>query len=148
MTDPEPAADGFAPLPLPNDRVERTVLLAMRRMAMHGIRDASAAWLMLDVFSARFIRPLVLLRAFMFRLSRASRRPLRMASCCAPFMTDDEALILAVLREAEARPSVAEQALASLTRNHQLARALSAAARFGTAAALGPRFPVQPARSV
>ena len=131
----EPAAnEGFTPLPLPSGRAERTILFAVRRMALHGIRDASAAWLMLDLFSARFIRPLVMLRAFMFKLSRAARRPLRMASCCAPYMTEDEALILTVLREASARPGVAEQALARLTRNHQLAKALSAAARFGSAA--------------
>lgn len=133
---PEPAADdAFTPLPLPGGRAERTILFAMRRMAIHGIRDASAAWLMLDLFSARFIEPLVMLRAFMFKLSRAARHPLRIAACCAPFMTEDEALILTVLRQASREPEMAEQALARLTRNHQTAKALAAAARFARAAA-------------
>ncbi len=63
------------------------ILVAMRRMAAHGIRDAHAALLMLDLFGGRFRRPLVLLRAFMLEFARASQRSIKVAPCCSLRMT-------------------------------------------------------------
>lgn len=118
------------PMPIPNDRTTRTVLFALRRMAVHGVRDANACWLMLDLFSARFRRPLVLLRAFLLELSHASRGPIRVAPCCTPRMTEDESLILRVLFGAANDLAAAEDLLVELTRNPGVAESLSAAAAF------------------
>ena len=54
MTTPGGAC--LLPLPLPDSRTERSVLFAVRRMAAHGVRDVSAAWLILDLFSTGFRR--------------------------------------------------------------------------------------------
>ena len=52
MTTPGGAC--LLPLPLPDSLIERSVLFAVRRMAAHGVRDVSAAWLILDAFSTGF----------------------------------------------------------------------------------------------
>lgn len=132
MTQPASAAD-LLPLPLPDDGTERIVLIAMRRMAAHGIRDASAAWLMLDRFGARFRRPLVLLRAFMLELAQSSQRAIKIAPCCAMRMTGDEGLILEVLRQAGSDMQSAEQALILLAATPCVCEPLSAAAVFSRA---------------
>lgn len=132
MSQPASAAD-LLPLPLPDDGTERIVLIALRRMAAHGIRDASAAWLMLDRFGARFRRPLVLLRAFMVELAQSSQRAIKIAPCCAMRMTEDEGLILSVLRQARSDLPGAEQALAKLAATPCVCEPLSAAAVFSRA---------------
>lgn len=130
----QPRAYGSClPLPVPNDRIERTVLFAMRRMAAHGARDANAAWLMLDLFSVKFRRPLVLLRAFLLELAHVSQGPIRIAPCCTPRMTADEGVILQILFKAATDMTSAEDALVRLTRNSAVGEPLSAAAVFARA---------------
>ena len=121
------------PLPLPDGRIERSVQFAVRRMAAHGVRDVSAAWLILDVFSTGVRRPLVLLRAFMLELAHASTAPIRVAPCCAPRMTEHEGLIMLALFGASRDMTAAEDALAQLTGNARVFEPLSAAAVFGRA---------------
>ena len=128
-----PGGGCLLPLPLPEDRIERSVLFAVRRMAAHGVRDVSAAWLILDLFSTGFRRPLVLLRAFMLELSHAATAPIRMAPCCAPRMTEHEGLIMLALFGAAGDTASAEDALAQLTGSAQVFEPLSAAAVFGRA---------------
>ncbi len=129
------------PLPLPRSRTERTVLFTLRRMATHGVRDANAAWFMLDLFGARFRRPLVLLRAFMLEFAHAAQTQIRIASCRTPRMTADEGQILAILLHTAGDLGAAEDALTNLTRNAQVNEPLSAAAVFGRAIAeLDPTF--------
>lgn len=123
------------PLPLPADRTGRLVLVAMRRMAAHGIRDAHAAWLMLDLFGARFRRPLVLLRAFMLEFAQASHRSIRIAPCCSLRMTQDEGLLIDALNLAADHPHLAEDALVRLSGNPCICEPLSAAAVFSRAVA-------------
>jgi hypothetical protein len=113
----------------------RTALFAVRRMAAHGVRDVSAAWLLIDCYSTGFRRPLVLLRAFMLELAHAARAPIRVAPCCAPRMTRDEGLIVAVLRLAASDPAAAGDALAELTQCREVCEPLSAAAVFARATA-------------
>lgn len=132
MTEPASSA-AFLPLPLPDDRTERVVLVSLRRMAAHGIRDASTALLMLDCFGARFRRPLVLLRAFVVELAQASHRPIKIAPCCAMRMTADEGLILEILRTARQDLPAAEHSLVLLTASPRICEPLSAAAVFGRA---------------
>jgi len=131
MTEPRGAC--LLPLPLPDDRIERSVLFAVRRMAAHGVRDVSAAWLILDLFSTRFRRPLVLLRAFMLELAHAATGPIRVAPCCTPRMTEHEGLIMLTLFGAAGDMPAAEHALTRLTGSQQVFEPLSAAAVFGRA---------------
>ena len=129
----QPGGACLLPLPLPDDRIERSVLFAVRRMAAHGVRDVSAAWLILDLFSTGFRRPLVLLRAFMLELAHAATGPIRVAPCCAPRMTEHEGLIMLTLFGAARDMASAEDALARLTGNSHVFEPLSAAAVFGRA---------------
>lgn len=126
---------GLLPLPLPSARIQRAVLFAVRRMAAHGVRDVGAAWLMLDMCSTGFRRPLVLLRAFMRELSNAATGPIRVAPCCATRMTEHEGLIMLTLFSAANDLAAAEDALAHVTGNRQVSEPLSAAVVFGRAAA-------------
>ena len=128
-----PGGACLLPLPLPDGRIERSVLFAVRRMAAHGVRDVSAAWLILDLFSTHFRRPLVLLRAFMLELSHAANGPIRVAPCCAPRMTEHEGLIMLALFGASRDMAAAENALAKVTGNARVFEPLSAAAVFGRA---------------
>lgn len=143
-----PSAD-LLPLPLPAERTGRMVLVAMRRMAAHGIRDAHAAWLMLDLFGARFRRPLVLLRAFMLEFAQASHRPIRIAPCCSLRMTRDEGLLIDALILACDHPGLAEDALVRLSGNPCIFEPLSAAAVFSRAIGeLEPARAYQPPSSL
>ena len=128
-----PGGACLLPMPLPDGRIERSVLFAVRRMAAHGVRDVSAAWLILDLFSTGFRRPLVLLRAFMLELSHAATGPIRVAPCCTPRMTEHEGLIMLALFGASRDMTAAEDALAQLTGNARVFEPLSAAAVFGRA---------------
>jgi len=121
------------PFALPTSREQRATVFAVRRMATHGLRDVSAAWLMLDCYSTGFRRPLVLLRAFMLELAHTAQAPIRFAPCCAPRMTRAEALILQVLHTAGADLQGAEQALVELTGNGRVFEPLSAAVVFSRA---------------
>jgi hypothetical protein len=129
---PDPQACQL-PFVLPDGRAERASLFAVRRMAAHGLRDVSAAWLMLGCHSTGFRRPLVLLRAFMLELAHTAQAPIRFAPCCAPRMTRHEALILKVLHSAAADLEGAEQALVELTGNSRVFEPLSAAVVFSRA---------------
>ena len=132
MREAQPAGS-LLPLPLPQRHSERMVLVAMRRMAAHGIRDAQAALVMLDLFGAQFRRPLVLLRAFMLDFARAAQRPVKLAPCCSLRMTEDEGRLLDALRLAAHHPTVAEAVLSHLSGSECVCEPLSTAAVFGRA---------------
>lgn len=93
MSENAPACPALA-APLPADPRARALLVMLRRMAIHGIRDAQAAWLALRWFGAGFRKPLVLLRCYILELAEASRRTICIAPCCTPGMTRDELLLL------------------------------------------------------
>ena len=119
------------PLPLPPGRAERAVLVILRRMAAHGFRDASATMLALETFGTDFRRVLVLLRAFMVELARASQRTIRLAPCCALRMTEDEGLVMEALMLAHGDRDGAEQALLLLARSPHVGETLSVAHMLG-----------------
>ena len=99
--DPMPTSMASAlPLPLPQSRHEQVLLLLFRRMAIHGLRDASASMLALDHFGSGFLRTLHLVRAFLHGLARHAQEPLRVAPCCTPRMTRHEGLVLAAMTQA------------------------------------------------
>ncbi|ABC63749.1 hypothetical protein ELI_08285 [Erythrobacter litoralis HTCC2594] len=96
------------------------VLLA-RKMAIYGLRDASATMLAMQVFGSGFRRPLALLRCFMHEVATCSNRNISVAPCCAPRMTRDEALLIDALATADLA------SLAALTDNDDCGRALTVA---------------------
>ena len=124
-----PSASHHTILPhaLPPERDLRVQLVALRRMAAHGLRDAGASLLMLDHFRLDYRRRLVLLRAFVHELAQASHRTIRLAPCCALRMTADEALLLHALACAPTDPEAAGDALAELTDGGAIAHSLSLA---------------------
>jgi len=127
---PQDVPPGPCKLPLPRDPRERLLMLAVRRTATLGLRDAAAALMMLQLYGANFRRPLVLLRAFVLELSLAAQGPIRFARCCSPSMTVDESEILKVLTEVDGRPELARNALFNLTGSVYVAEALAAARVF------------------
>jgi hypothetical protein len=77
-------------------------LRIVRMMAVGGVNDARAASLLLSQFGANYRRPLVLIRAMMLELSRASRRKILLAPPCCGRITADEALMLSALERSDA----------------------------------------------
>ena len=129
------------PLPAPQDRMERIVLFAVRRMASHGVRDAYAANLLFSNFGLHFRRPLVLLRTFMIELSQSSQRTITIAPCCALRMTADEGRIVGILAKVGGNRVAAANHLRELTGHNSISSPLSVAAAFNNAMAdLGRPF--------
>lgn len=128
-------SSALLPLSIPQDRVGRVILVSVRRMAAHGIRDAHATWLALDCFGTQFPRPLILLRTFMMELAHSSSRTIKLAPCCALRMTMDEGGVLTCLgtQIPGARHNDALNALRHLTANEDIGAPLSAAAAFNQA---------------
>lgn len=117
----------FLPLPLPGQQGERAALVILRRMAAHGQRDASATMLALETWGRDFRRVLVLLRAFMVELARASDRTIRLAPCCAMRMTEDEGLVMEVLALAAEDPEAAGRSMMLLAGSPRIGEPLSVA---------------------
>ncbi len=103
------------PHPAPSDQTTRMLLIAARRMAVHGLYDASAAMLMVQAFGIHFRKPLVLLRAFLMETSSAALGDIRIAPCCLPRMTLQEGSMMAAIAHAASRPDVAASHLTHLT---------------------------------
>ncbi|MBX7535850.1 hypothetical protein K3175_09255 [Qipengyuania sp. GH1] len=85
-------------IPLPARRHETLGLVIFRRMAAHGLHDARATMLALDVGGQNFRRMLILSRALVVDLARASRRRIVLAPCCATGMTRDEGLLMELIK--------------------------------------------------
>jgi hypothetical protein len=123
-TDPSPT---LLPHAAPASPYRRLLLFAIRRMAAGGISDAHAAHAIFTGFGLGYRRPLVLLRALMAELSRVSTASLKVAPCCCPRMTRDEAMLLDLIAEAPTRPALVHQALVDLLHVHSCLGALSSA---------------------
>lgn len=128
-----PSTEQLLPLPAPDDRMQRLVLFAVRRMAAHGVRDAYAANLLFSNFGIHFRRPLVLLRAFMIELSQTSKRTITIAPCCALRMTADEGRIVSVLATAGTDRFTAAMQLRELAADNAISSPLSVAGAFNNA---------------
>jgi hypothetical protein len=115
------------PLPVPPIADEQLLLFIVRRLAAHGLHDAHAANAMLCSFGLSYRRPLMLLRAFMLELARASRRSITVAPCCAARMTLDEGRIMAALTQAGSDRACAMHHLREVTADADAHPALSAA---------------------
>lgn len=77
----------------------RTLLFAMRRMAIHGLHDAFAANAILASYGIRYRKPLVLMRAVLVDMARTARGSIIVAPCCAPRMTAHEYALLSAISD-------------------------------------------------
>lgn len=82
---------------LPGGRSDRILLFSIRRMAVHGLDDAHAAHAMLAHFGLGYRRPLILIRAMMSEIARASAQTVMVAPCCCMRMTPHEASLISAV---------------------------------------------------
>jgi hypothetical protein len=99
---------------VPEDGGNRLFLFALRRMASAGVNDAHAANALLGTFGKSYRRPLVLMRAMMLEMARASGRKIMVAPCCCSRMTADEALLMQAVGEGLHAPQAAYDRLSLL----------------------------------
>lgn len=125
-----PHSPPLLPLPAPQTRTDRLILFAIRRMAVHGLKDAHAANAMLGQFGLSHRELLTLLRGFLSELASVSLRVVTVAPCCSPRMTLDEARLLSLLATANADPAWARYHLEQLTGGAGALSPLSAAMAF------------------
>ena len=111
----EPHLARILPHAAPIDGPTRALLVAMRRMAVHGLHDASAALLMVEHFGLHFRKPLVLMRALLMEVSQTTRKPIQIAPCCAPRMTPAEHALMSAIAQAADNPAQASRHLQELT---------------------------------
>lgn len=111
--------------PIPGGYGNRLFLFVIRRMASDGVNDAHAANAMLGAFGKSYRRPLVLMRAMMLEMARASSRKILVAPCCCARMTGDEALVMGAIGEALDNPPIAYSHLTTLLDNDQALGALT-----------------------
>jgi hypothetical protein len=111
--------------PIPTGYGNRLFLFVLRRMASAGVNDAHAANAMLGAFGRSYRRPLVLMRAMMLELARASSRRILVAPCCCARMTADEALVMQAAGDALRDPSAAYEAVRALMGNDHALGALT-----------------------
>ena len=113
------------PRPMPTGYGNRLFLFVMRRLASAGVNDAHAANAMLGAFGRSYRRPLVLMRAMMLELARASSRKILVAPCCCARMTADEGMLMQATGEALRDPNAAYEQLSDLLGNDHALGALT-----------------------
>lgn len=114
--------------PMPDYLGSRLLLLAMRRLGAHGLRDAPLAQHFLTVIGKGFQRPLIMTRLLVSELSAAASGPIQIAPCCCPRLTAAErAVIDAAIRLPDA-PGAAHLLLADLLGTRHAAAALASLA--------------------
>jgi len=123
----------IVPHPLPDDRVARTLLVAIRRIAAGGLDDAHAANLLIGALGIGYRRPLMFLRVLMAEVSRVSERQIAIAPCCCPRMTEGEAAFLLAIESGREHPHVARAALSRMAGTLDMLPALSIAQALGDA---------------
>jgi hypothetical protein len=92
----------------------RLVLFAIRRMGVAGLQDAHAVHALIGAFGLSYRRPLVLIRALVAELSRASTRSILIAPLCCLRMTAAESALIGAIGVAGDAPHAAHDMLARL----------------------------------
>jgi len=131
---PESEITEMLPHAAPTDESDRLLLFAIRRVASAGLNDAHAANAFIGAFGLSFRRPLVLVRALMAEVSRASTRKLLVAPCCCPRMTSSESSLMTAIALAIESPYEAHRRLCVLL------GVTSAVGALGSAQALSQAF--------
>ncbi len=98
----------------PTEKVARTILVAIRRLAAGGLNDAHATNILMGDFGMAYRRPLMFLRVLMGEVSRIAERQIPIAPCCCPRMTEGEASFLMIIDSARDHPEHARTALARM----------------------------------
>ncbi|MET0249299.1 MAG: DUF6628 family protein [Sphingobium sp.] len=111
--------------PIPGGYGNRLFLYVMRRMAVAGVNDAHAANALLGAFGKSYRRPLILMRAMMLELVRASTRKILVAPCCCARMTADEGLVMQAVGDALRDPHGAFDQIGELIGNDDALGALT-----------------------
>ncbi len=106
---PQSAAstDRLLPHNAPDDSGARLFLMGVRRIGIGGLNDAQAASMMIGAFGLSFRRPLLLLRALMAELARASHQSIMIAPSCCCRMTAAESMLLGAVTRANEKPRLA-----------------------------------------
>src|SRR4051812_45479158 len=97
----------------------RLFLQVVRRMGVGGLNDAHAANTLIGVFGLSFRRPLVLTRALMAELARASTASIMIAPSCCCRMTLAESILVRAVARSHDDPHGAHRALCRLCRIDQ-----------------------------
>lgn len=92
----------------------RLLLLTVRRMGVGGLNDAHAASMLIGSFGLSFRRPLILVRALMAEVARASQRTIMIAPSCCCRMTDAESILLDAVAASLDTPGSAHRAFCRL----------------------------------
>ena len=132
MTD-SATLEALIPHCVPTDQVARTMLIAIRRLAVGGVTDAHATNILMADFGMAYRRPLMFLRILISEVSRIATRQISIAPCCCPRMTEGEAAFLTIIETARDHPECARAALARLAGTLDCLPALSVAQALGDA---------------
>ncbi|ATE63200.1 DUF6628 family protein [Rhizorhabdus dicambivorans] len=114
MTEPAASTARLLPHSAPDESGARLLLLSVRRIGVGGLNDAHAASQMIGAFGLGFRRPLVLVRALMAELARASSRSIMIAPSCCCRMTMAEAMLVRAVAGANSDPRAAHDRLCRL----------------------------------
>ena len=115
------------PHPAPTEKVARTILVAIRRLASGGLNDAHATNILIGDFGMAYRRPLMFLRVLIAEMSRIAERQIPIAPCCCPRMTEGEATFLMIINSARGHPERARAAIARMASTLDCLPALSIA---------------------
>lgn len=122
-----PSTDHLLPHVAPEDSGARLFLLGIRRIGVGGLNDAQAASVMIGAFGLSFRRPLLLMRALMAELARASQETIMIAPSCCARMTTAESMLLGAVVRANAKPRLAHEIFCRLCGIDQAIGILSSA---------------------
>ncbi len=126
MTDTD-TLENLIPHPAPTERVARTLLVAIRRLAIGGLGDAHATNILIGDFGMAYRRPLLFLRILLAEISRVAERQITIAPCCCTRMTEGEAMFLMIINSARDQPASARATLARMTGSLDCLPAISVA---------------------
>ena len=125
--------EALIPHRAPTEKVARTMLVAIRRLAVGGLTDAHATNILMGDFGMAYRRPLMFLRVLLAEVSRIAERQISIAPCCCTRMTEGEAAFLMIIDCARDQPERARAALARMAGTLDCLPALSVAQALGDA---------------
>ena len=114
MSDHAESTARLLPHSAPDDSGARLFLHGVRRIGVGGLGDAHAASMMIGAFGLSFRRPLILLRALMAELARASHQSIMIAPSCCCRMTIAESMLLRAVSLSIEKPRLAHQIVCNL----------------------------------
>jgi hypothetical protein len=114
MSEHAPITARLLPHDAPDQSGARLFLQVVRRIGVGGLDDAHAASLLIGTFGLSFRRPLVLMRALMAELARASQQSIMIAPSCCCRMTIAESMLLRAVAHAGEQPRLAHRILCEL----------------------------------